>query len=86
MLFRSTVPGGRVAVLSYHSGEDRIVKEVFTDAQRSEGVVASPFVHPDSVQGKFRKVRAAQKPSREEIDRNPRASSARLRVIEKVGC
>ena len=71
---------------SYHSGEDRIVKEVFADAQRSEGVVASPFVHPDSVQGKFRKVRAAQKPSREEIDRNPRASSARLRVIEKVGC
>ena len=82
----TTVPGGRVAVLSYHSGEDRIVKEVFADAQRSEGVVASPFVHPDSVQGKFRKVRAAQKPSREEIDRNPRASSARLRVIEKVGC
>jgi len=82
-----TAPGGRVAVLSYHSGEDRIVKEVFADAQRHHGdVVASPFIHPESMQGSFRKVRAAQKPSREEMDRNPRASSARLRVIEKVGC
>ena len=32
------------------------------------------------------KPRAVQKPSREEMDRNPRAYSARLRVIEKVGC
>jgi 16S rRNA (cytosine1402-N4)-methyltransferase len=83
----ATASGGRVAVLSYHSGEDRIVKHVFAEAQRNKGeVVASPFVHPESVQGSFRKVRAAQKPSREEMDRNPRASSARLRVIEKVGC
>ena len=83
----ATTSGGRVAVLSYHSGEDRIVKHVFAEAQRNKGeVVASPFVHPESVQGSFRKVRAAQKPSREEMDRNPRASSARLRVIEKVGC
>lgn len=83
----ATAPGGRVAVLSYHSGEDRIVKNVFADAQRSsEEVVASPYVHPDSVQGSFRKVRMAQRPSREEMDRNPRASSARLRVIERVGC
>jgi 16S rRNA (cytosine1402-N4)-methyltransferase len=83
----ATASGGRLAVLSYHSGEDRIVKHVFAEAQRSKGeVVASPFVHPESVQGSFRKVRAAQKPSREEMDRNPRASSARLRVIEKVGC
>ena len=82
----ATAPGGRVAVLSYHSGEDRIVKNVFAEAMRHEGGVASPYVHPESMQGSFRKVRVAQKPSREEMDRNPRASSARLRVIEKVGC
>lgn len=81
-----TAIGGRVAVLSYHSGEDRIVKDVFADAQRRQGeVVATPFVHPESMGGSYRKVRAAQKPSREEMDRNPRATSARLRVIEKVG-
>lgn len=83
----ATAVGGRVAVLSYHSGEDRIVKHVMRDAQRAEGdVVASPYVHPESVRSSFRKVRVAERPSREEMDRNPRASSARLRVIEKVGC
>jgi len=83
----ATAVGGRVAVLSYHSGEDRIVKHVMRDAQRAEGdVVASPYVHPESVRSSFRKVRVAERPSREEMDRNTRASSARLRVIEKVGC
>ena len=82
----ATAPGGRVAVLSYHSGEDRIVKHTFAEAMRHEGGDVSPYVHPESMQGNFRKVRVAQKPSREEMDRNPRASSARLRVIEKVGC
>lgn len=82
-----TAVGGRVAVLSYHSGEDRIVKHVMRDAQRADDdVVASPYVHPESVRSSFRKVRVTERPSREEMDRNPRASSARLRVIEKVGC
>lgn len=83
----ATAVGGRVAVLSYHSGEDRIVKHVMRDAQRADDdVVASPYVHPESVRSSFRKVRVTERPSREEMDRNPRASSARLRVIEKVGC
>ena len=83
----ATTVGGRVAVLSYHSGEDRIVKHVMRDAQRADDdVVASPYVHPESVRSSFRKVRVTERPSREEMDRNPRASSARLRVIEKVGC
>ena len=83
----ATAVGGRVAVLSYHSGEDRIVKHVMRDAQRADAdVVASPYVHPESVRSSFRKVRVSERPSREEMDRNPRASSARLRVIEKVGC
>ncbi len=84
---RATAPGGRVAVLSYHSGEDRIVKQAFRDAESNPLVptVASPFQHHQSANKLVRKVKVAERPSAREIELNPRASSARLRVIEKVG-
>ena len=84
----ATEVGGRIAVLSYHSGEDRIVKQAFRDAETRPGVttIASPFQHHLSSGKLVKKVRVAEHASAEEIERNPRASSARLRVIEKVGC
>lgn len=84
---RATSPGGRIAVLSYHSGEDRIVKQAFRDAEANPTVqvVASPYHHHASPLHKLvRKVRVSERPSADEIEHNPRAASARLRVIEKV--
>ncbi len=77
--------GGRLAVISYHSLEDRTVKRVFADL--SHGCVCPPDL-PVCRCG-FKPVlhvvtRRAIVPSAEEIESNPRARSAKLRVAEKV--
>jgi len=77
--------GGRAAVLSYHSGEDRIVKHAFREA--ATGGCACPTGLPCGCGASptVRIVRPAKRvPSAGERDRNPRASSAILRVVEKV--
>lgn len=83
----ATTSGGRVAVLTYHSGENRIVKKVFTDSERDANheSAPSPFVH-ESQSGvrRTRRVRVAKYPSSKEQTLNRRAKSARLRVIEKT--
>ncbi len=83
----ATTSGGRVAVLSYHSGENRIVKRVFADSQRDANEIntPSPFVH-ESQSGvrHTRRVRMPKYPSSKEQTLNRRAKSARLRVIEKT--
>jgi 16S rRNA (cytosine1402-N4)-methyltransferase len=80
-----TVPGGRIAVLSYHSGEDRIVKERMREAET--GGCACPPELPcvcDAVQT-VRIVRGVPKaPAADERESNPRARSARLRIVEKI--
>jgi 16S rRNA (cytosine1402-N4)-methyltransferase len=79
-------PGGRLAVISFHSLEDRIVKQ-FLRAQ--EHGCTCPPDFPQCVCGRGPTLRAtprrAIRPSPEEISRNPRAQSARLRVATKVG-
>ncbi len=83
----ATTSGGRVAVLTYHSGENRIVKRAFTDSQRDANEInaPSPFVH-ESQSGvrHTRRVRMPKYPSSKEQTLNRRAKSARLRVIEKT--
>lgn len=77
-----TGKGGRVAVLSYHSGEDRIVKERF--AFHRTGGCQCPATLP-CVCGAVARVdvvRVASKPLAAELERNPRSASARLRVVE----
>ncbi len=80
----ATRPFGRIAVLSYHSGEDRIVKERFRTAT---GSCACPPDLP-CVCGAVQTVRLVRgvpkRPSPAEQDANPRATSARLRVAERV--
>lgn len=80
----ATVPGGRIAVLSYHSGEDRIVKERFAVAA---GACDCPVDLP-CVCGAVQTVRLVRgvpkRPSAQERDRNRRAASARLRVVERI--
>jgi 16S rRNA (cytosine1402-N4)-methyltransferase len=79
------VPGGRCAVLAYHSGEDRIVKEHFREAATG-GCVCPPGLPCQC--GAVPKVRllkrGAWKPSAAEVEANPRSESARLRAIEKL--
>jgi len=81
----ATRPGGRIVVLSYHSGEDRIVKERF---RKAAGACDCPPDLP-CVCGAVQTVRLVRgvpkRPSDDERARNPRASSARLRVAERTG-
>jgi 16S rRNA (cytosine1402-N4)-methyltransferase len=79
-------PGGRCVVLAYHSGEDRIVKERFRTAATG-GCTCPPGL--PCVCGATPTVRllkqGAWKPSAAEVEANPRAESARLRAVEKLG-
>jgi 16S rRNA (cytosine1402-N4)-methyltransferase len=79
------VPGGRCAVISYHSLEDRIVKRRFAELT----TLAEPHpdlpLRPTDEQPPFVAVtRRAVKPTAEEIAENPRARSARLRCVERA--
>lgn len=78
-------PGGRLAVISFHSLEDRIVKSELAAA--AKGCVCPPSF-PVCVCGRQPQVRLVSRkpilPSQREIDENPRARSAKLRLAEKL--
>lgn len=77
--------GGRIAVLSYHSLEDRIAKRFFSDA--ADGCICPPGL-PVCGCGRVPLLqpltRKAERPSEDEVASNPRARSARLRVVERL--
>ena len=76
--------GGRVVVMSYHSLEDRITKQVFARATTSDLPPDLPFV-PEGHEPRLRLVtRGAEKAGPDEIGENPRAASVRLRAVERV--
>jgi 16S rRNA (cytosine1402-N4)-methyltransferase len=79
---RRLAPGGRCAVLTYHSGEDRIVKDVFSRATSQPAPPGLP-VEPRPAEVRFVS-RRAWRPGADEVQRNPRAESARLRAVERV--
>ena len=78
-------PGGRLAVITFHSLEDRIVKNAMAEA--AKGCTCPPSF-PVCVCGKKPQVRiVTRKPivsGEEELERNPRARSAKLRICEKL--
>lgn len=76
-------PGGRIAVITFHSLEDRITKQLFAKLQK--GCVC-PKSMPICVCGKKPLVKKVLsiKPSEQEVDDNHRSRSARLRVAEKI--
>ena len=78
-------PGGRLAVISFHSLEDRIVKQFLREEER--GCVCPPDF-PVCVCGREPKLRALNRrpirPSANEVGLNPRATSARLRAAVRV--
>ena len=77
--------GGRIAIITFHSLEDRIVKQTFADLARG---CDCPKEFPVCVCGKKPILKQVNKkpilPSREELEENPRSRSAKLRVAERI--
>ena len=80
------VPGGRCAVLAYHSGEDRIVKDRFVEAETGGCICPPQLPCACGAAPRVRLVwRGAHRPAPAELAANPRSESARLRAAEKLG-
>jgi len=74
-------PGGRIAVLTYHSLEDRLVKN-FLRSGNLEGTIEKDFYGNNL--SPFEVIEKGREASAEEVERNPRSRSAKLRVAEKL--
>lgn len=75
--------GGRVSVITFHSLEDRLTKQLFKEASTIEVPKGLPFI-PDDLQPQFQLVtKKPILPSEEELAANNRAHSAKLRVVER---
>ena len=81
---RALVPGGRIAVISFHSLEDRLVKQAYKSLASG---CTCPRDFPVCVCGKVPLIKEISKkpilPSEEELEENPRSRSAKLRIAEK---
>ena len=73
-------PGGRIAILTYHSLEDRLVKN-FLRSGNLEGTIEKDFY--GNILTPFELIERGRTASKEEVERNPRSRSAKLRIAEK---
>jgi 16S rRNA (cytosine1402-N4)-methyltransferase len=76
--------GGRIAVLSYHSLEDRLVKRAFAAEATSRTPADLPVELPELAPTLRVLTRGAERPDEAEVAANPRAASARLRAAERL--
>jgi len=76
---------GRLVVISFHSLEDRIAKRFIRDAERGDPVLRGLPVQGPDPSVRLRRIGKARKPGALEVERNPRARSAVLRIAERLG-
>jgi 16S rRNA (cytosine1402-N4)-methyltransferase len=81
---RLLAPGGRLVVVSFHSLEDRIVKRFLRSQARPEVPERLPLKATEMPQPRLRIVARPVRPTGDEVNANPRARSAILRVAEKL--
>lgn len=75
-------PGGRLVVISFHSLEDRIVKQFIAKHSKEQFDRRAPFARPQEMA--FKRLERI-KPSMDEVQRNPRSRSAIMRVAQRLG-
>lgn len=76
--------GGRICVITFHSLEDKICKEIFKSVSEIDPNLKKLPVIPKEYLPKFKIIKTIE-PSTEEIEENNRARSAKLRIIERIG-
>ena len=81
-MFDVLAPKGRMAIISFHSLEDRIVKQFFKKQAKGDDFPVDLPVTVDQLNQKIKLLGKAIKPSKKEVDGNVRARSARLRIAE----
>lgn len=76
---------GRISVITFHSLEDRIVKNIFRDASEVDPIVKGLRDIPDAYKAKIKLVNKKPiLPSEKELEENSRSKSAKLRIIERI--
>ncbi len=76
--------GGRMVVITFHSLEDKICKEIFKENSTVKKELQNLPIIPDEYKPKFKVIDVIE-PSKEEVNSNNRSRSAKLRIIERIG-
>lgn len=76
--------GGRICVITFHSLEDKICKNIFKSVSEVDANLKKLPVIPEEYLPKFKVIKTID-PSKKELDENNRARSAKLRIIERIG-
>ena len=76
--------GGRICVITFHSLEDKICKEVFNGVSKIDDSLKKLPIIPEEYLPKYKVIKTVE-PSKNEIEQNSRSRSAKLRIIERIG-
>jgi len=76
--------GGRICVITFHSLEDKICKNIFNSVSKIDDNLKHLPVIPDEYLPKYKVIKTIE-PSKNELEQNSRARSAKLRIIERIG-